>query len=64
MMRTDALIVHIEKMSTVAHDLLHNVDPATRKATILLIAHTSGLRQKDVKKAIVAMSQLKRKYAP
>jgi 2-phospho-L-lactate guanylyltransferase (CobY/MobA/RfbA family) len=39
-----------------------DADPATRKAILCLIAHTCGLKQKQVKQVMVAASHLARKY--
>jgi hypothetical protein len=61
--KTD-LTEEIKKLSAVTRDLLHDADPATRKAVLLLISHTCGLKQKDVKKVLEAASHLARKYAP
>ena len=61
--RTD-LTRAIGKLYEVAGELLHAADPATRKSVLLLIVHVSGLKQRDVKKVLIAASELKRKYAP
>jgi ABC-type hemin transport system ATPase subunit len=54
----------IVKLSAITRELLHAADPATRKAVLLLIAHTSGMKQKHVKRVLEAASQLARKYVP
>lgn len=54
----------ITQLSKAARSVLHGADPATRKAILLLIAHTCDVKQKDVKKVLNAVSELQRKYAP
>jgi hypothetical protein len=54
----------IKAFSKAARDLLQGADPATRKAVLLLIAHTCNVKQKDVKKVLHAASELQRKYVP
>ncbi len=63
-MRKHTLQGEIVQLSKVTRDLLHAADPATRKAVLLLISHTSGLSQKKVKIVLEAASQLARKYVP
>ncbi len=62
--KTAAMQEQIRQLSETARMVLDDGDPATRKAILLLVAHTCGLKQKHVKKVFVAARELSRKYVP
>lgn len=49
-------------LSDAARSVLEMRSPAARKAVLLLLSHTCGLKQKHVKKMLVAARELNRKY--
>lgn len=63
-MGTTAMEEQIRHLSETARMVLDDGDPATRKAILLLISHTCGLKQKHVKKVFMAARELRRKYVP